>query len=67
MTGTRVTCTDIATGESETQIIENNYVVVCDGDRYLDGIQAYPKSGTVVLTIKRRSRCSDNTPVERVS
>ena len=54
MSGTQVTCTDVETGESETQVIENNYVLVCDGDTYLDGIQAYPKSGTVVLTIKRR-------------
>lgn len=54
VSGTRVTCTDIASGESETQTIEDNYVLICDGDTYLDGIQAYPKSGTVVLTIKRR-------------
>lgn len=51
--GTRVTCEDVATGESETQVIENDWLVICDGDRYLDGIQAYPSTGTVVLTIKR--------------
>lgn len=54
MSGTRVTCTDVDTGESETAVVTNDYVVICDGDTYLDGIQAYPKSGTVVLTIKRR-------------
>ena len=52
MSGTRVTCTDVETGESETAVIENNYVVICDGDRYVDGYVMHA-NGTVVVTIKR--------------
>jgi len=53
--GTRVTCEDLATGDSDSAVIENDYVIVVDGNRYVDGIVAYPKSGTVVVTIKRRA------------
>ena len=51
-TGTRVTCEDLATGETESRVIQDDYVVVCDGRRYLDGMQVYRKSGTVVITLK---------------
>lgn len=50
--GIRVTCTDIDTGETETRVIENDYVVICDGNRYVDAVSSYPKAGTVVVTIK---------------
>lgn len=53
--GTRVVATDLATGESEEQVVRDDYVVVTDGDRYVDSVQLYPKSGTAVVTIKRRS------------
>lgn len=53
-TGTRVVVTDLETGESEEAVITNDYLLITDGNAYLDGIQAYPKSGTVVLTVKRR-------------
>ena len=53
MSGTKVTCTDVDTGESESAVIVNDYIVICDGDRYLDHVQQYA-NGTVVLTIKRR-------------
>lgn len=55
MSGTSVTATDVDTGESETKVIENDFVVICDGDRYIDGVQAYPGTGTQVVTIKRRA------------
>ena len=32
MPGTRVTCTDIDTGDTETRVIENDYAVICDGE-----------------------------------
>lgn len=54
MSGTRVTCTDVDTGEAESTVIENDYIIVCDGNRYIGNVTAYPKSGTVVITIKRR-------------
>lgn len=51
MTGTRVTATNLATGESQTVELRDDYVVVCDGDRYVDGMQIYG-NGTVVVTLK---------------
>ena len=54
MPGTRVTCTDIDTGETETRVIEDDYVLICDGNKYVGGVSAYPKAGTVVVTIKTR-------------
>lgn len=54
MAGTRVTCEDVDTGESESTVILNDYLLVCDGNRYLDGVATY-SNGTVVLTIKKRS------------
>lgn len=54
MPGTRVTCTDIDTGDTETTVIEDDYVLICDGNKYVSGVSAYPKAGTVVVTIKTR-------------
>lgn len=54
MSGTRVTCEDVETGESESKVITDDWKVITDGAYYLDGVQSYPKSGTVVLTLKRR-------------
>lgn len=48
-----VTVTDSATGEAETrEVPENDYFLLCTGTCYEAGVQAYPKSGTHVLTIK---------------
>ena len=52
--GTRVTCEDIETGETESQVIENNYVVITDGNTHVSDVQHYPGTGTTVLTIKRK-------------
>ena len=65
MPGTRVTCTDVDTGESESAVIENDYVVITDGNRYVDGFQQYA-NGTVVVTIKRRSEVADS-PSDQVA
>ena len=54
MPGTRVTCTDIDTGDTETTVIEDDYVLICDGNKYVGGVSAYPKAGTVDVTIKTR-------------
>lgn len=53
MPGTRITCTDIDTGESDSVEIENDYVLICDGRTRLEHTQ-FHANGTVVLTIKRR-------------
>ena len=33
---------------------ENDYVVICDGDKYIDGFTGNTRPGTVVVTIKTR-------------
>lgn len=49
----RITCTDLATGESETmEIMNGQYIVVCGADRYVAHEQAHG-NGTNVVTIKR--------------
>lgn len=53
--GIRVTVTDLETGESESQEIHNDYVIVCAGSCYVHHTQAYPGTGTHQLTIKGRA------------
>lgn len=50
----KVTVADLS-GEQETGVVEleDDYIVVCAGRMYVDGIQEYPGTGTVVLTLKR--------------
>lgn len=52
--GTRVTCEDVETGATQSAVIANDYVLIVDGDRYLDQTQIHPTTDTVVLTIRRR-------------
>ena len=33
---------------------ENDYVVICDGDKYIDGLAVNTQPGTDVVTIKTR-------------
>ena len=51
--GVRVTATDLETGESESVVIDNDYVLICAEDRYQSGVQRHA-SGTTVLTVKVR-------------
>lgn len=51
MSGTRVTCTDIDSGESESVEITDNYVVITDGSYFVAHEQRHA-NGTVVLTLK---------------
>lgn len=53
--GTRVTATDLDTGESTTWEILDTYVLIVDGVCYLDGQQIYG-NGTHTLTIKGGGR-----------
>lgn len=50
----RVTVEDLATGETESQEIRDDYIIVCAGTCHVDGIQTYPTKGTHVLTVKGR-------------
>ena len=58
----RVTVED-ADGDTETAVIENDYIVVTAGDRYIDGIQAYG-NGTQIVTIKRKAQSPASEPKE---
>ena len=53
MTGTRVTCEDLDTGESESIEIRDNFLLITDGYYHLTNEQHYA-NGTVVLTLKRQ-------------
>jgi hypothetical protein len=50
----RVTVEDIETGESESAVIEDDYIIVCAGSCYVAHASDYPTKGTQVLTIKGR-------------
>lgn len=49
---TQVTCLDPDSGETETQTIEDDWLVVCDGDYYLHHVTQH-MNGTAVITVKR--------------
>lgn len=54
MSGTRVTCTDLSSGESDSVEIRDNYLLVTDGNCELASEQHHA-NGTTVLTVKRRA------------
>jgi hypothetical protein len=47
----RVTVTDLGTGDSESAVITDDYVLTCAGSCYVHHVQAYA-SGTHVITVK---------------
>ena len=51
--GTRITCEDIATGESESKVIVDDYCLVTDGLMEVTYMQVYA-NGTVQMTLKKR-------------
>lgn len=50
----QVTVTDTETGQSETQTIENDVIVVTAGTCVVAHVADYPTKGTQVYTIKGR-------------
>ncbi len=52
--GIRVTVEDLATGESESQEIHDDYVIVCAGSCHVAHVNAFG-NGTHVLTVKGRT------------
>lgn len=48
----QITVLDLETGDIETKTIENDWVLICHGNKYLSHTSQYPTKGTVVLTIK---------------
>ncbi|HEX4521636.1 MAG TPA: hypothetical protein VH063_18825 [Gaiellaceae bacterium] len=55
--GTRVTCEDIATGETESKVIKDDYMVITDGRMEIAAMQFYG-NGTVQITLKRKASVS---------
>jgi hypothetical protein len=54
----KVTISDPETGEIlDEAVIDNDYVIVCAGNRYLDDITKY--ENTIVATIKKSSYSDD--------
>lgn len=49
---TKVTAEDLETGEIETHLIEDNWVLIRDGRAYVANVQHYYTTGTTQLTIK---------------
>ena len=52
--GSRVTVEDIETGEKETKVIKDDWIVVCDGRYYPSNFTTYA-NGTAVITVKREA------------
>lgn len=53
--GIRVTVLDHASGETETkEVPPGEYLILCTRPCWVSHVQAYPKSGTHVLTVKGR-------------
>lgn len=51
--GTEVTATNLANrAETATRVVEDDYALITDGACYVANLQTYPKSRTVVITIK---------------
>jgi len=49
-----VTVRDTETGQSETQTITDDVLVITAGTCYISSVSDYPKSGTQVYTVKGR-------------
>ena len=49
--GTRVTCEDIETGETESRVIRDDYALIVDGAMELAHLQVY-RNGTVQIVLK---------------
>lgn len=57
----KVTVSDPETGEVLGEsVISNDYVLICAGNLYLDGVVAHA-NGTVQLTVKRSTNETDRT------
>ena len=48
----RVTIEDLKTGDKEIVEFGDDYILICAGHTYQDGIQVYPTKGTHVITVK---------------
>lgn len=63
--GIKVTVEDLETGETESTMIKNDYIVIAAGTCYVSHTQVFPKSGTHQLTIKGRAGASGEAGGDR--
>jgi hypothetical protein len=47
-----VTALDLGTGDSETKVISDDYVLICAGSCYQASVEADLAAGTHVITVK---------------
>jgi hypothetical protein len=47
-----VTARDLGTGDSQTAVIADDYVLICAGSCYQAGVDADPETGTHVITVR---------------
>lgn len=50
--GIRITIVDLATGEMETTVIWDDYLLICAGSCHRTSLTAYPATGTHMMTVK---------------
>ena len=61
--GIQVTVTDLDTGDTDTRVIWDDYVLVCAGSCYQHSVQAIGMTGaTHVLTVKGRKPTPEGDP-----
>ena len=60
MSGTEITARDLDSGETETKVIRDDWLVITDGAYEIAGVQVYG-NGTVQVTLKR-GRLSGGEP-----
>lgn len=48
----RVTIEDLETGDKEVVEVGDDYLLICAGRCYEDGIQTYPTKGTHIITVR---------------
>ncbi|GAA1401843.1 hypothetical protein GCM10009613_60850 [Pseudonocardia kongjuensis] len=53
--GIEVTAKDLKTGETQTTVVKDDYVLITAGTCYLHHLNDFPRAGTRVLTVKGRN------------
>lgn len=57
--GIKITVEDLETGECDSRVIDNDYMLVTAGNRYLSSVSANPVTGTATLVVKREGTDRD--------
>lgn len=57
MKGIEVTVKDLDEGSEQSVVIKDDYVLITAGRCYLEHTQAFPSTGTHILTVKKGDAC----------